>query len=705
MHQTWMKLVALILVVAGLGLPVNDLPRYFLLLSATVLVVTGSVSARPLCWLGALTAVATGLLLQTWLASPRIEEGHNVFVVDRADGALEASLPPQVFRLMLAEFDARYPPRNRCDPAQFGCWRGQGFPDRPFAFSADGIYDRASYSRRVRAINFSDPTWLRLGFVNELRYNWISDHSDVQRASRRRGLSALVHPWKLEMPWYVMYRFPAEFAGSALCWRGEVVWPTGDDQFEAITHTAMQCRTLTPEDDGRQIFGIAIKPEPALAMRLMPSAAIAVRQLVEPAIALSTWAAILFLLVRPRPRAVVLSFALIALALMVAFLNDASFIGGVRPFDSGDDGLVYDGLSRSMLRHLIAGDIAGALEGGEKVFYFLPGMRYFRAVEHLAFGETYLGYLSLILLLPFLVFMLFRRFLPLRWALALVVIFAAIPVGMLFGSSLVQYVKWAARGFADPAAYTAFLAALMLLIGRRDAGPPIRFGPAVAAGVLFALALFLRPNIAPAAAVLLVVGGFAVLRCGQYRRVAGLALGFLPVLGMALHNWVYGGVFALFTSTATHPGTMVMPPAAYFAAVVELTHGQFLGEHVVKAFWQIAGWLAGPSESMAMVPLDAVAIAILLRVALRSPDDPWLRLIAWATLIQHGVGLFYLTAGRYHYLTWLLTLLVVMTWLHDEGLDWLRRRFPALCQRLIEHPASVGLGLGLQRLCAMLESG
>ena len=29
-----------------------------------------------------------------------------------------------------------------------------------------------------------------------------------------------------------------------------------------------------------------------------------------------------------------------------------------------------------------------------------------------------------------------------------------------------------------------------------------------------------------------------------------MCLGFLPVLGMALHNWVYGGVFVLFTTTS-----------------------------------------------------------------------------------------------------------------------------------------------------------
>src|SRR5262249_30285488 len=183
--------------------------------------------------------------------------------------------------------------------------------------------------------------------------------------------------------------------------------------------------------------------------------------------------------------------------------NDASFLGGVRPFDSGDDGLVYDGYARMMLRQLVAGDVAGALQGVEPVFYFTPGLRYLRAAEHLIFGESYLGYLSLILVLPFRVFAVFRRCLPLRWALALTLVFAAIPVGVLFGSSLVQYVKWAARGFADPAAYILFLAAFVLLLGRLDEGPRDRFARAFGAGLLFALALFVRPNIAPAAGILL----------------------------------------------------------------------------------------------------------------------------------------------------------------------------------------------------------
>jgi hypothetical protein len=290
-----------------------------------------------------------------------------------------------------------------------------------------------------------------------------------------------------------------------------------------------------------------------------------------------------------------------------------------------------------------------------------------------------------------------------RWALASVVIFAVIPVGVLFGSSLVQYVKWAARGFADPAAYTFFLAGLVLLVGRTRAGPRDRFRAALAAGFLFALALFVRPNIAPAASILLGGAGLAALWQRQYRRVAGLILGFLPVLGMALHNWVYGGVFALFTSTATHPGALVMPPAAYLSALAEVARFDLAGDHVARAIRQIGGWLAGPSEALVMAPLHAAAIAVLVRVAVWGKVDPWLRLTAGATLLQQCVGMFYATAGRYYYLTWLLTLLVVVVWINGEGIELVRRRFPGFSERVAKHRMSMALVRGLDRMSRLLE--
>src|SRR5262249_59580585 len=106
---------------------------------------------------------------------------------------------------------------------------------------------------------------------------------------------------------------------------------------------------------------------------------------------LCAFAAVLGFLVRWRIRALVLPFSLIGLTLVVVLFNDASFIGGLRPFDGGDDGLIFDGWARQMVQNLLNGDIARALEGGESVFFFTPGTRYLRALERLIFGETKLA--------------------------------------------------------------------------------------------------------------------------------------------------------------------------------------------------------------------------------------------------------------------------------------------------------------------------
>ena len=103
---------------------------------------------------------------------------------------------------------------------------------------------------------------------------------------------------------------------------------------------------------------------------------------------------LLGLLVRVTPRKLVWPATLIGLGLLVVGLIDINFIGGYRPLDGGDDGMTYEGYARNIVRFVLAGDIVSALRGNEPVYYFTPGFRYVRALEHVMFGETYLGYLS-----------------------------------------------------------------------------------------------------------------------------------------------------------------------------------------------------------------------------------------------------------------------------------------------------------------------
>ncbi len=156
--------------------------------------------------------------------------------------------------------------------------------------------------------------------------------------------------------------------------------------------------------------------------------------------------------------------------------------------------------------------------------------------------------------------------------------------------------------------------------------------------LLLALAIFMKPVVAPAAAVLMVGVGFAALYRRQWTRLAALCVGFLPVFSMALHNWVYGHVFVLFSSNAQDLNLLVMPPSAYLAAARELLHLDFSGAG--RVLTQLANWLSGPAESYWTIPLNAAGIVILVYVVVRGRRfDCWLRLIGGAALAQHTVAL------------------------------------------------------------------
>jgi len=49
------------------------------------------------------------------------------------------------------------------------------------------------------------------------------------------------------------------------------------------------------------------------------------------------------------------------------------------------------------------------------------------------------------------------------------------------------------------------------------------------------------------------------------------------------------------------------------------------------------------------------------------------------------------------------SLLVVSAWVHGEGLDIARRRFPRFADRVAKHPAGLALARGLRRMGEMVE--
>ena len=693
------KIAALVLVVAAIGLPINDLFDYAILVAATLAVAVGAVKALPSRWLAAAllaAAVAAGHVL---LPAPRIEEGHNFFLPG-PDAAKTSGLPRAVYDELDRMFAAQYPPEKRCDDQSRGCWRtSRTAAQDGFAYSADAIFDRGPWSRRVTGIGFSDPVRARLGFVNEWFYGWSPNASDIERFSRDRRSINVFDRYHLTTPLWIMYRFPQTFAGSELCWRGDVLWEGDGERFETLSHADMACRTLQPGDAGRRIYAVAINLAHPLAVSLKPTWMVRLRGWFTGVLTLAGVIGILGLLVRVAPRRLVWPAVVIGLSLLAVSLIDINFIGGYRPLDGGDDGLTYEGYARDIIRMLLGGDIVGALRGDESVYYFTPGFRYVRAFEHVVFGETFLGYLSLVLTLPFLVYALFRRFLPEAWARVIVVGFVVTPLGGLFGSAFLYYARWAARGFADPCGYILTFAGLVALIPRAEEADDPPAAPAFVGALLMSFGTFVRPNVALATGVMVLGAILFAARQRHWARAVAVFAGFATLAVSPLHNWVFGHSTVLFADIVSQPQTLVMPPSEFFKAAWDVLHLDLASDHVIAAIKKLAWWLSGPENVYAMIPLNAAAVASLVWVGFFGRRfDPWLRLIALATLLEHGTGICYADWDRYHLLTWLLTALVATTWLRVEGLPWFDRVFPSVRERIAAHAAVRRSAAALARL-------
>jgi hypothetical protein len=694
-----LRLAALLLVVADLGLPINEIAAYALLVAAALLVLTGLSYTEPRRWLAATALTAAVVAAHLLWPTPRIDEGHNVFL----PGASAAqSLPADVLKVLGAQFDQQYSPDKRCADMTKGCWR----PDRSteadgYAFSADGIFQHPEFSRAVTGIDFRDPAHLRLGVTNELTYGWPDHSSDIMRFDRDRRSLALFDRYRITLPLFVVYRFPAAFVGNRVCWQGTVLWEHGDG-FDDLGSATTRCRDIASDDIGKRVYGLSILPDMRLGMTLIPGRTILLRRAIAWGLTLGGVIGAVFLLVRIEPRRLALPAVLIALTLVLIMFIDAQFIGGFRPLDSGDDGLTYEGYGRRIVRDLLSGDFAAAFRGEESIYFFAPGMRYVRAVEQFLFGDTFLGYLTMILALPLIVHALFARFLTPRWAMVMVLLFVATPLGALFGSSLFYYVVWASRGFADPLAFILLFAAIVLMVPPRGGEPPgvLRL---FAAGLLFAAATFCRPNLLLASGVMVAGAGAMWLWRGQLVRAIALGAGFCALAVSPLHNYAFGQVFVPFTTSVNLPQTLVMPPLDYVRAAGELLRLDFTGEYVRRAVIQLGHWLSGPQDWLATVPLNAFGIATLLRVGLFGGRfDPWLRLIALAALIQHGIGICYINFVRYNLGTWLLTLLVAAAWLQGEGLLVLEKRMPRWCETWRRNALVRRLAAGIDDIAGLL---
>jgi len=416
------------------------------------------------------------------------------------------------------------------------------------------------------------------------------------------------------------------------------------------------------EDAGSRFWVFEVGSEARLAMRLEQSAWLLALDLTLQLVLVAALVAILWLTLRVDPARLSRLGVVTAAGGVVIALVAPDFFTHALTVVAERDPLVYRGLGYDIARSLVEGRWGDALQGGEDVFLFMPGMCYFRALELVLFGDT--SYATLIVLLATL---------PLHWRLANLVLerrrALAIAYMVFCLTIFARLFAWAVKGYSE--AVGSFLLIAGVTVFLQTLVEPRRYAPGDAAKLsaaflLLVFATWIRPNFA------LVIGvmGLVTLRVHAagfgWRTSLVILSPSLLVFAVALHNAYFGGRIVWFAETLKGDSLRV-DLGDYAAMLAEWLHGA-LGEKSARVAHQLAGWV---------LPLRWVLLAAMGYLLARGgPGWRPARVLALISLALYLPFLFYFSPSRHIQSADAVTILCALAALR-LGATNLRSRTPA----------------------------
>ena len=241
--------------------------------------------------------------------------------------------------------------------------------------------------------------------------------------------------------------------------------------------------------------------------------------------------------------------SLILILTIITFTNieNINFLNSYFYQYPGGDGHLYLIWANNMSEALKNLDFLEFLRGSADIFYWMPGMRYFLAVEKLIYGNAYYLHLIILSFLPFIMHNLLQFYFSKKIIFILMFSFLFFPLMHHMGFSYFQFFRYFTKVFAEPIAYTIFLLGFVRLLNffqnKSYLYPTLPF-----TCFLFVISCLLRPNLSSSCFFLLLLPLYDLFMKKKFNilflYIASGLLIFLPLL----HNLYFGNKFVLFTS-------------------------------------------------------------------------------------------------------------------------------------------------------------
>ncbi len=595
-------------------------------------------------WIIIAIVLPTVFIIKQNLDIPKIIQGSNVFIGGEKyeNSTFKKNLPKNIFEKLNTDFKEVFP-------------KSISGPDNKLYYkSVSQIFNKHSETKHVQNINWNNRFQLQLGAFNNTKYNAYGNQQ----------------PKREKLPFFVKYSFPEDYskANAKFCWQGTAFI---GQELEKIEFKKLECidfkSIVISSSEFYNIWLIESGKTLSLKAKLILPLKYKFILYLNHLLNILSGLLILILLFRKidYKKATLYIFSFL-LSLIFSFYFNSNLIDKFILYEGGNDGLLYVHFAHLISDFIAMGDYKSAFMGGEKAYDLMPFYRYIWIINFVLFEESPWMLLFILTFFPIVIYNIFNEILGRTWAKYFLIFWLFIPLFEAFGFFHFYYVKLTLRGFGEPLSYLCFLTALLFLIKFNKHTYNINYFNSFIFGLLVALAIGLRANILPACLIMIIF--YTILNFKKSRNnIFFLSLGLSLALIMPIHNYVFTKKFIPLTIAAYKDWNLGARPSDYFTLLQSiLTFNLDL-----LVFKKIINHIHGEIKLYEVWYHISVIVSIYYIIRRKSPLI--IRCIALSSLSLISLLLFYHMGGRYSYLSWTLSLIVLSYSIKHDFLPFIKK--------------------------------
>ena len=515
----------------------------------------------------------------------------------------------------------------------------------PFAFSSDSFFQNQILSRNNKSINFKTREDLRIGQLNTFRYNFPHDKH-----------------FRRMLPYYVYFEIPNLYKNSKICSKGilfksnstkEKLNPSDIKNME-FQKNYENCFYLKNNFKTFHLVGFSINDNDNLSIQLKDNVKVKIYKLLKFISIISSILLLFFIFFKIKINENIFIYLTSVFATIVlALIRDFNLITGLRYVRGGADGIKYNTYAQTILENLYLGNILEALNGGTAVFYFMPGWRYILSFGKMFFGDTNYFYLIIASFLPLVVFLLIKKLTNIKYAYVLSASFIFFPIFENMGFGYFNYIWQVARNHVETASILFILTSILLILdvkkNIKKKINKIKISNIIFISLLLSFAALCRPNFVLSSAILFIYLNYILLKNKNLFYIFLSCLFYSTIFLALLHNFYFGGVFILFTSSAIHFDINFIE---FFIGFFEIIKINFENDFAAHIIYQFRDW--NPLYNIHRL----IMIFIIVYYIFTKRNNSISYIIFLCLSSQHALLIATHASSRYAYLAWILTFIL-----------------------------------------------